>query len=53
MPKKLIKIAIKQKRNLVVQKIVPNNSKSLWDAVKLAKILNVEPNPTKMSVNDI
>ena len=28
--------------------MIPGNSKSLWDAVKIAKDLNIEPIPTNM-----
>ena len=50
-----LKTFIETKKKLIRWTIIPNNSKSLWDAVKLAKDLNVEALetiPTKMSVDD-
>ena len=35
------------------QKIVPGNSKSLWDAVKIAKNVNKPNLPPKLSLNDV
>ena len=40
-----------KKKNSVRNKIIPNNTKSVWDAVKLAKNLNVQNLPEKMSFN--
>jgi hypothetical protein len=41
-----------KKKSLVRSKIIPNNSKSLWDAVKLAKNLNIQNLPDKPSLDD-
>ena len=37
-------------KNLIKRSIYPNNSKSLWDAVKIAKNLNVDTIPSQMSI---
>ena len=37
----------------VRRKIIPGNSKSLWDAVKIAKDINIPKLPEKMTHNDI
>ena len=37
-----------QKTNSIRRKIIPGNSKSLWDAVKLAKNINIQQLPRKM-----
>ena len=42
-----------QKRNSIRRKIVPNNSKTLWDAVKTAKNLNLAQIPENLTLTDI
>ena len=37
-----------KKKNSVRSKIIPNNTKSLWDAVRIAKDLNIQNLPDKM-----
>ena len=41
------------KRNEIRNKIIPGNSKSLWDAVKIAKNVNKPNLPHKLTKNDI
>ena len=41
-----------KKKKRVRSKIMPNNNKSLWDAVKIAKNLNTQNLPDKLSLND-
>ena len=41
------------KRNEIRNKIIPGNSKSLWDAVKIAKNVNKPNLPPKLTKNDI
>ena len=53
MTKKVNKNSNKAKKKPSCSKNCTKQLKVPWDAVKLAKILNVEPNPTKLSVNDI
>ena len=43
----------KQKSSLVRKGILPGNSKTLWDAVKIAKNQNVPSLPDNMSLNDV
>ena len=43
----------KQKRSNIRRSILPNNSKSLWDAVKLAKNLNINTIPEQLSLDKI
>ena len=33
--------------------MIPGNAKSLWNAVKIAKDLNVDPRSSKMNQNNI
>ena len=42
----------KQKQTQVRRGILPGNSKSLWDAVKIAKGVNTPSLPDNMSLND-
>ena len=37
-------------KNIIKRSIYPNNSKSLWDTVKIAKNLNVDPIPSQLSI---
>ena len=40
------------KSNSVRKKIIPGNSKTLWDAVKIAKNINIPIIPNNMTLND-
>ena len=40
-------------KNFIRKKIQPGNSKSLWDAVKIAKNISIPPLPQKMTLNDV
>ena len=42
-----------QKRNSIRRKIFPNNSKTLWDAVKTAKNLNLAQIPDNLTLTNI
>ena len=49
-----IKSHLTQKtKNKIRDKIKPGNSKSLWDAVKIAKNTNIPPLPQSMTLNDV
>ena len=41
------------KRSEIRAKIIPGNSKSLWDAVKLAKNVNIPKLPPRMTLNNV
>ena len=42
-----------KKKQRVRRGLVPSNSKTLWDAVRIAKDLNIEPIPKTMFSNNI
>ena len=49
----VIKISMLKSKNHFRRRIIPGNSKSLWDAVKIAKDINIPKLPETMFYNNI